>query len=125
MEDFIRGGIQGEELAELNKFQIFLREMHLSYIVTGDRKSISPMFWLRNTNPMAAQYHWPPKLRLHQKYQQNLTSRYTSHIQPLYISILAISPTSRTLTSLSQHNSIGVILISWPCTSPPSQHIWE
>ena len=25
MEDFIRGGIQGEELAEINKYQIFLQ----------------------------------------------------------------------------------------------------
>ena len=57
MEDFIRGGIQGEELAELNICRIFIIEMRLSYIDTGDRKSISPIFWLRNTNPMAAQYH--------------------------------------------------------------------
>ena len=50
MEYLIRRVNQGEELAELNKFQIYLKATRLSDLVTGDKKSISPTLWLGNPN---------------------------------------------------------------------------
>ena len=48
MEDFIKIGIQGEELSELNICGIFLQDTCRLVLATGDGKSISSTLWHRN-----------------------------------------------------------------------------
>ena len=52
MQDFIKRGIQGEELAELNRYSIYLKATCLSDLVTGYRKLIYPPFWIGKTSLM-------------------------------------------------------------------------
>ena len=60
----------------------------LSDLATGDRKSISPIFWIGNINPMADQYHWPLQPMPRQKAQKNWKSALQStHYSSRYLSV--------------------------------------
>ena len=71
MEDFIRRGIQGEELAELNRCQIYLKVICLSDLATVDGRSISPTFWHGKPSLMKPQYKCPPQPRPNQRAWEN------------------------------------------------------
>ena len=71
MEYFIRRGIQGEELAELNICQIYLQATRLSDLATLEGKSTYPTFWFGNLNLMNPKYKWTLKPMSHQKSWEN------------------------------------------------------
>ena len=67
MEDLMKRVIQGEELAKLNIFRIFLHTNCLSDLATGGGKSTPPYVLARKTKPhgisiqMASKNEAPPK----------------------------------------------------------------
>ena len=71
MEDFMKIGTQGEELAKLNRCRIFLRATCLSDPATGDGKSISPTFWHGKPSLIESQYKCPPQPITHQRAWEN------------------------------------------------------
>ena len=71
VKDFIRMGIQGQEIEELNRCHIYLKETFLSDLSTWDSKSISPTFWPWKPNLMKPQYKCPPQIKPHQKAWKN------------------------------------------------------
>ena len=93
MEDFIRRGIQGEELAELNRCQIYLKVICLSDLATVDGRSISPTFWHGKPSLMKPQYKWLPQPRPHQRALGKLAISPPYHLQPIKKTSLTQSST--------------------------------
>ena len=80
IEYFIRRGVKGEELSEINRYRIYLKATWLSDLGICDGKSISPTFWYWKPSLMKPQYKWPPQLRPHHRSWENWqTSLHTTY----------------------------------------------
>ena len=80
MEDFLKEGLEVNDLSELNICILFLKAACLSYISTGDGKSVSLTAWIGINNNARSRYEWPtqpkPNQNIWGKWQAVLHSTY-------------------------------------------------
>ena len=81
MEGFLKEGIEGNDLEELNRCRLFLKYTCLLDISTGDEKTISVMAWNGIQNIASSRYEWSTQQKPHQKiwgrWQAGLHSTYS------------------------------------------------
>ena len=79
MEEFLKEGLEINDLAELNGCRLFLKSTCLLDIITGDRKSISVTAWNGIDNTASSRYEWPTHSKPNQNIWGNFKRPYTQH----------------------------------------------
>ena len=80
MEGFIKEGLGGNDLAELNTCRLLLKATCLSDISAGDGKSISVMAWNGINNTASSRYEWPTQ----SKHNQQIWGKWHGALHPTY-----------------------------------------
>ena len=80
MEEFLKEGLEENDLSELNRCILSPKATYLSEIITRDGKSISVMAWNGTKNNSISRYEWPtqskPNQKIWGKWQAALHSTY-------------------------------------------------
>ena len=80
IEYFLRSGLKGEELVDLNRCRIFLRSSCLSDLATGYENYISHSAWQVKAIPVVSQQHCPP----HTKSFKKVWEKWKSALKTTY-----------------------------------------